>query len=217
MTAVHDADNERLVRRAVDLFTFLGRSQQLLDRPVRLVDKYDEVVWFGDLPDHSAIQSAHRIAALTSEAPLLVANRVPKLDPPNLPTELTDWVHGDLGKAGQEPSLRDAIYVDAPVVEIGDEDDEPAPERHRVELADRPEVSEAFETWMTDWRLWSEQELRDAVARDVYKELLRYSSEGDRSQRGIRTRRGDRLSVVAARSTRAGSAPRRHRADRHRL
>lgn len=172
MTAVHDADNERLVRRAVDLFTFLGRSQQLLDRPVRLVDKYDEVVWFGDLPDHSAIQSAHRIAALTSEAPLLVANRVPKLDPPNLPTELTDWVHGDLGKAGQEPSLRDAIYVDAPVVEIGDEDDEPAPERHRVELADRPEVSEAFETWMTDWRLWSEQELRDAVARDVYKELF---------------------------------------------
>lgn len=176
MTAVHDADNERLVRRAVDLFTFLGKSQGLLERPVRVVDKYEEVVWFGDLPDHSAIQSAHRIAALTSDAPLLVANRVPKIDPPKLPAELIDWVDGDLGKAGHEPSLREAIYVDAPVVEIEgedeDEDDEPAPERHRVELADCPEVSEAFETWMADWRLWSERELRDVVARDVYKELF---------------------------------------------
>ena len=58
MTAEQETQNERLVRRAVNLFTFLGRTQQLLVKPVRTVDKFEAAMWFADLPDHEATDEA---------------------------------------------------------------------------------------------------------------------------------------------------------------
>ena len=62
-SAEHQADTDPLLRKAINLFTFLGRTQQLLVRPVRNVSGFNKVMWFGDLPDHEAIWSAHRTAA----------------------------------------------------------------------------------------------------------------------------------------------------------
>jgi hypothetical protein len=56
----NDADSAGLVRKAVNLFSFLGRTQQLLVRPVRTVDKFENALWFGGLPEHQAVHSAHR-------------------------------------------------------------------------------------------------------------------------------------------------------------
>lgn len=44
----------RCCGRRSTLFTFLGRTQELLVRPVRTVSGFDKVMWFGDLPDHEA-------------------------------------------------------------------------------------------------------------------------------------------------------------------
>ena len=45
MVAVeHESDSAGLVRKAVNLFTFLGRTQQLLVKPVRTVDKFEKVL-----------------------------------------------------------------------------------------------------------------------------------------------------------------------------
>jgi hypothetical protein len=49
-----------VVDRAVRLFRFLARSQQLKSNPPRTTDSYDSVLWFDQLPDHQAIRSAHR-------------------------------------------------------------------------------------------------------------------------------------------------------------
>ncbi|MGH3440305.1 MAG: AAA domain-containing protein, partial [Sciscionella sp.] len=171
-----DEQNEQvsLVRKAVNLFTFLGRTQELLVKPVRTADKFEEVMWFSDLPEHPAVHSAHRLAGLDADAPLLAVDRVPKLDPPVVPDQLKSWIDGPLDNSDQEPSIREAIY-DAPFETT---DGEAAGlqgaggTRSRVELADVPEVEAAFADWLSDWKLWAERERRDAVARDIYKELF---------------------------------------------
>ena len=171
MAAEPETDNERLVRRAVNLFTFLSRTQQLLVKPVRTVDKFEQALWFGDVPEHNAIRSAHRIAELDADAPLLTVDRVTKLDPPVVPDRLVAWVDGKIEDPTQEPTIREAIYREEPLPAT-DEDDEPDVARRRVELSDHPEITEAFETWLTDWRLWADREGRDAAVRDIYKDLF---------------------------------------------
>ncbi|WP_308160156.1 AAA domain-containing protein [Mycolicibacterium goodii] len=168
MSGEHETENAHLVRQAVNLFTFLGQSQQLLARPARTVDKFEQAMWFGDLPDHPAVRSAHRIAELEPDAPLLELDRVAKLDPPALPDDLTEWVDGKLDDASKEPSIREAIYRDEPIPD----DDEGGVARRKIELAECPEISETFDGWLTDWRLWAERERRDAVVRDLYKDLF---------------------------------------------
>ena len=171
MAAEHETDNERLVRRAVNLFTFLSRTQQLLVKPIRTVDKFEQALWFGNLPDHQAIRSAHRIAELEPDTPLLTVDRLAKLDPPGLPDGLATWVNGTLDDPDKGPSMREAIYSEK-LLPANGEDDEPDVARCKVELADHPEIAEAFEIWLTHWELWAERERRDSVARDIYKELF---------------------------------------------
>jgi very-short-patch-repair endonuclease len=166
----HDAEQAGLIRKAVNLFTFLGRAQQLLVKPIRTVDKFEKVMWFGDLPEHPGVDSAHRGAAREANAPLLSVARVPKLDPPALPKELIQWVEGSIGDLEIEPALREAIYTDEPIPTADHDGDDI--EKHRLQAADVPGLTEAFESWIADWRLWADRERRDGAVRDVYKELF---------------------------------------------
>jgi hypothetical protein len=82
MVAVeHESDSAGLVRKAVNLFTFLGRTQQLLVKPVRTVDKFEKVLWFGDLPEHLAVHSANRAANPDADSPLLAMDGCPLIRP----------------------------------------------------------------------------------------------------------------------------------------
>jgi very-short-patch-repair endonuclease len=166
-----DSEQAALVRKAVNLFTFLGRAQQLLVKPIRTVDRFEKVIWFGNLPDHLAVHSAHRIAELNADAPLLAVDRVPKLDAPAVPVPLQLWVNGPIDDVNREPELRDEIYTET-VTPPDDDEDGDESDRHRQRAVDVPGLDVAFEQWMADWRLWADRERRDAVARDIYKELF---------------------------------------------
>jgi very-short-patch-repair endonuclease len=177
VAVVQESDLPGLVRKAVNLFTFLGRTQQLLVKPVRTVDKFEKALWLGDLPEHPAVHSAHRAANPDADSPLLAMGRVPKLDPPPVPDHLTVWVQGPTDDVDREPSLRDAIYKEDPVpVAVGGGTGAPEEdqliERRRVELSEVPELGDAFGEWLTDWRLWADRERRDAAVRNIYKELF---------------------------------------------
>lgn len=172
MTETEETVEGRLLRKAINLFTFLGRSQQLLVKPVRTADKYEKVMWFGELPDNPAIQSAHRAASPNAEAPLLAVDRIGKLDPPQPPERLRQWLTGEIDDIDQPPILREAIYVEQPGETGDDSDDEPELKIQRIEIVDVPEITELFENWLLDWQLWADRERRDAAVRDVYKELF---------------------------------------------
>lgn len=177
VAVVQESDLPGLVRKAVNLFTFLGRAQQLLVKPVRTVDKFEKAVWLGDLPEHPAVRSAHRAANPDADSPLLAMDRVPKLDPPPVPDHLTVWVQGPTDDVDREPSLREAIYMEDPVTvalggEGGTPEEDQVTERRRLELSEVPDVGDAFGDWLTDWRLWADRERRDAAVRNIYKELF---------------------------------------------
>lgn len=167
----NESTDARMLRKAINLFTFLGRTQEILVRPIRTVDHYEKAMWFGALPHHTAIRSAHLTQSPEAEAPILAVDRVPRLDPPALPEHLTPWVEDGIDDAAAEPSLRDAIYVEIPRIADSDHE-EPDIEVRRIELADVPDVVTTFESWLTDWRLWAERECLDAVARDIYRDLF---------------------------------------------
>lgn len=111
MAGEQETDNESLVRRAVNLFTFLGQAQKLQVKPVRTVSGFEQAMWFADLPEHEAIRSAHRVAELEPEAPLLAIDRVAKLNPPPVPAELTAWVEDGIDDPDQEPTLREVCLA----------------------------------------------------------------------------------------------------------
>lgn len=172
MTVLGDESaDKKLLKKAIDLFTFLGSAQQLLAKPARTFDQYEKVLWFGNLPDHPAIVSAHRTGSPELDCPLLTVQRIPKLDAPAPPEGLLQWLAAGYDDPNREPQLRDSIYVDKPrlVEDSSGEDDVPI---HRLELADAPDVTALFDGWMVDWRLWADRERRDKVVRDLYKEMF---------------------------------------------
>jgi very-short-patch-repair endonuclease len=70
-----------LVGRAVRLFEFLGRTQQLRNLPPRSVEGYRSVLWLDELPDHPAVTAAHR-GEPGPEDPILTIDRVARVAPP---------------------------------------------------------------------------------------------------------------------------------------
>jgi AAA domain len=170
------SDVGALVRKAVNLFTFLGRTQELLVKPIRTVSGFEEAVWFSDLPIHSAVRSRHAAANADPEEPLLEVDRVPRLEPPALPELLIEWVAGPLDEIDEQPSLREEIFTDKPErwrpepSEDSEQDDERDP--RRVLLTEAEGVSEAFDEWLITWQAWADREREDVVVRDLYKELF---------------------------------------------
>ncbi|GGU67319.1 hypothetical protein GCM10010178_68920 [Lentzea flava] len=85
------------VDQAVRLFQFLARSQQLKSNPPRTTDSHEPVLWFGDLPEHAAIRSAHRENAPTIGDCMLTVDRIARQDPPEPASELRPWLDGEWG------------------------------------------------------------------------------------------------------------------------
>ncbi|MGH3880649.1 MAG: AAA domain-containing protein, partial [Actinophytocola sp.] len=77
--AIQPADP--LVGRAVRLFEFLGRTQQLRNLPPRTVEGYRSVLWLDELPEHPAVTIAHR-GEPGPEDPIMTIDRVARADPP---------------------------------------------------------------------------------------------------------------------------------------
>jgi very-short-patch-repair endonuclease len=166
------ADREPLVERAVRLFEFLGRTQQLKGQPPRTVETYQRegsVLWLGDLPDHPAVAVAHRGGDPGPEDGLLSIDRVPRLEPP-LPREtLREWLTGALDDPDRAPELRGTI-TEADEDDANDADG-PAVSR-RISIDDRPEIREEYDEWRIRWQAWADQERLDRPVRTIYGQLF---------------------------------------------
>ena len=131
-----------LVGRAVRLFEFLGRAQQLRNQPPRTTDGYRNVLWLDSLPDHPAVVSAHR-GDPDPEADVLTIERVARRDPP-APDELAPWLPD-----WRDPETTPRLADDAP-----------------------PELTEQYVSWLVAWRTWAERERLDRPVRACYGQLF---------------------------------------------
>ncbi|MBW4717300.1 hypothetical protein [Saccharothrix obliqua] len=165
------------VGRAVRLFEFLARSQQLKSNPPRTTDSYDSVLWFGQLPDHPAIRSGHREDAPEPDAALLTVERIAHEEPPEPAAELRSWLDGAWDDPSTPPRLRQVIGEDE-------------------QRADAPGIRDAHVEWEARWSEWAERKRADRPARNVYNDLFSAYVTRGRARRRTRTRRRCRLPVV---------------------
>ncbi|HEV2782295.1 MAG TPA: AAA domain-containing protein [Actinophytocola sp.] len=151
-----------MVSRALRLFEFLGRVQQLRSNPPRTVDAYQRVLWLADVPEHPAVTVAHRGGAPEPDAALLAVDRVPRLDPP-LPDEpLRPWLDGRVDDPHRPPVLRQSITI------VSETDWT----SRKLLFNDRQELREGYQRWWAEWQAWAEIERRDRPVRELYGELF---------------------------------------------
>lgn len=144
------------VDRAVRLFEFLARSQQLKSNPSRTTDSYESVLWFSQLPDHPAIRSAHRTEAPEPGDALLTVERISHQEPPEPDAELKPWLDGEWDDPGTPSRLRESIGEG----------------EQRIALDDVRDIRDAHVEWEARWSEWAERERTDRPARNVYNDLF---------------------------------------------
>ena len=141
-----------LVDKATRLFTFLAKAQRLKEKPVRDVEQYKRggglVRWFSDLPEHEAVRWSDSDG--DPGQPLLVIDRLDKLDPPEMPTSIRTWVIGGGERCDERPSLRAHLGTGQ---RWDDETDSMVEVRDRLE--DHPEVQRKFDHWIAAWDSWA--------------------------------------------------------------
>jgi len=156
--------------RAVNLFTFLRRAQEMLLKPVRDVADYEEVLWFSDLPDHPAVTKYHDREVVESDDPFLAIDRVPRTTSPAAPESIDAWLNEPIDDPDDPPTLRDSINVDLPdAADSGDGDLVPT---RTINLDEVPHVLQEFRSWLPSWQVWAERERHDREARSFYQDLF---------------------------------------------
>jgi REase_MTES_1575/AAA domain len=166
-------EDELRLAKAINLFEFLARAQELRTTPVRTTESYERdgaVIWLGDRAAHPAIECVTQRGDPELEAGVLTVPRIPRLEPPAPPHELRPWLDGDLDNPHTAVSLRDELPADralrgefiTEVIEI----DAVAP------LWANPDVQRCFDDWMSRWRTWAEQQLIDEPVQVLYGQLF---------------------------------------------
>jgi very-short-patch-repair endonuclease len=149
---------DALVNRAVRLFEFLGRAQQLREAPPRVVESYRAVLWLAELPDHPAVSAAHRAADPRLDDPVLTVDRVARVDVPEPPEPLAGWLTG-----WRDPASPPQLRADAP---------------EGLDLA-----AAGYPEWLADWERWAERERADRPVRTWYGQLFAtYVAAGGNSE-----------------------------------
>ncbi|HSO69438.1 MAG TPA: AAA domain-containing protein [Arachnia sp.] len=154
-------DSIRFVDKAVRLFTFLAKAQQLRQAPVSDIDAYrrdGSVHMLGDLPVAQAVRWGTEPGQAWDQGPLISIDRLIPAHPPRLPTALTGWITGDVLDATQRPQLAEW---------------RPAPDGTQQRAEDQPGVAGALKEWLATWDHWAEVILREQPVRDAYAGLFK--------------------------------------------
>jgi DNA polymerase III delta prime subunit len=174
------AEDDRL-QRAIRLFEFLARVQQIKSPTPRTFEAYElagDVLWLHSLPDHPAIRSMHRYGGLDPAEPILTLDRVPHAPPPSPPDSVRAWLATGIDDPDSPPRLLNERVIDSetgPSIGLSSpESDEQPVEIHLQTqlLEDLPEVGVAFEQWMRSWSSWADNELILRPVREAYGRLF---------------------------------------------
>jgi hypothetical protein len=162
--------------KALRLAHYLKEFVGLRSTVVRDVDKYETVLWFGDIPQESECQSpAWNDKGETGILWLEVhKQQFPK--PPEPPEDILPWIDQQaLRRATAElPQLRPTILLPDLTAEVDDGEDPPLITN---ELTEHPEISRAYERYRPYWEAWSAEYRRRIGIQAVYAELFRMHTQ----------------------------------------
>lgn len=162
--------------KAVQLFTYLKELSKLRTTHTKNVSKYDEIIWFSDIPKEKGCHCigwelwAQREDEKEGRGDVWIEVHKPTLmSAPEVPDALEQWIkeeevsNSDLA----EPGLRDEI------VSVSDPDPETGEElTETLSIDDHPDI---FEMWMeyveNSWKPWMEEDRRLQWIQKVYNDL----------------------------------------------
>jgi hypothetical protein len=171
MDAIASSESKAL-RLARYLKEFVGlRSSTVYD-----VNKYESVLWFGDMPQEPQCRSPAWNHEYEAGDPWLVVHNQQLPKPPVSPEVILPWIDQQaLKQAGDEmPKLRPMRLEPDLETEIGEEEEPPLVERR---LDDHPEVIAAYERFRPNWEVWSGEYQRRSRIQSVYAELFRMHTQ----------------------------------------
>lgn len=170
MTGKEEAPGEDgRLDRAIRLFEFLARVQQIKSQTPRTMEAYErdgEVIWLHALPNHPAISTMHRIGGADPLDPILTVDRVPRLAPPSPPEAVANWLTERIDDPASEPMLVEQRVID------GQDADESSIDVEVQSLEECPEVADEYDRWLPSWRAWATSELASIPVREVYGRLF---------------------------------------------
>jgi hypothetical protein len=161
------ASEPKALRLARYLKAFVG----LRSTTVRDVDKYDSVLWFGEMPQESECRSPAWNDDFESGDPWLEVHKQQFPNLPILPEILRPWIDQEACKGAtvEMPVLQTTRLEPDLDAEISEGEEPPLVERH---LEDSPEVTRAYERYRPAWQAWSDEYRRREAVQRIYAELF---------------------------------------------
>ena len=158
--------------RAVRLFEFLARIEQVKYPTPRTVDSYQEVIWFHRLPAHAAVTTSHRVGGSDPEVSNLIVERLQRLAPPAPPEPVHPWLLTQYDDPAVEPALSETLVVEVPGADHFDGAEEVSSTSVVEYLEDHPDVGETFGSWLSAWQVWATDEIAARPVRELYSRLF---------------------------------------------
>ncbi|MCT2582363.1 AAA domain-containing protein [Actinophytocola gossypii] len=121
-------------------------------RPIRSITAYEEMLLLADAAEHLPVRTATEPGD-----EILRADRVRRDPEPPCPRVVVPWVERVKGSL-DEPVLRDRVVL-------------PGASRPSS-IADHPDVTRQFSTWMRDWRPWAAEERRRRPRAELFQKLF---------------------------------------------
>jgi AAA domain len=162
--------------KALRLARYLKEFVGLRSTTVYDVNKYESVLWFGDMPQEPECQSPAWNHEFEPSDPWLVVHKQQFPKPPVPPEIILPWIdqHALKRAAAEMPKLRPTMLEPDLEAEIGEGEEPPLVEEH---LDDHPEVVEAYDRYRPNWESWSEEYQRRSLIQSVYAELFRFHTQ----------------------------------------
>ena len=170
------AGSEQAETPSLRLARYLKEFVGLRSTTVRDVDKYESVIWFGEMPQVADCRSGAWTDGHDPDEPWLEVRKQEFKSPPAPPAIAVPWVDEKaLRKATPSiPPLRSSIFVEDQDAEVAEGESPPRVEQF---LSDHPEVNSAYELYRPRWEAWAEDHRRREAVQKVYAELFRFHTQ----------------------------------------
>lgn len=175
----NDEKNADITRtRAISLFTYLRELTQLRTKVTRLVDDYEKVLWFQDLPKEAECYTPAWGASQEGLEDVWLEIRKPALRPyPAPPNELRPWIRMEgLAESSEIPSLLPRILAtiehEGTETSSSIENPQEQPIPQYIELSNNPHITPIWEKYLEEkWLPWAVENERLKKVQKAYAEL----------------------------------------------
>ena len=165
-----DKFKEEIKSKGARLFAFLKELSKLKIKSVFDLENYEDVIYLHEIPTDRGFFCIAKETTNPKTDIWIEAKKVKRVNPPELPSELREWIDVSIiKKSSAVPSLNQQKVE---MIKRMNEDGEEVSETIVHALNDFPDVKSKWESYYTNkWKPWSEKDKEDLKYEKLYKRL----------------------------------------------